>query len=316
VLAAAALVGVLVLGVLVAGSTQHGATTAASSTAEKTVTPTPLEAAVIGADGRADTPEPIRSQLATVNAALEDCMIGHGATKQPLAGGGFAYDDPGTRAAAACKVVAVKAASVADSKKAQAANATRAAAQHAYGACVLNDPNATPTDVAPVAGSPAGVACRTLINAIGLDDGVLAAIVTATMAARPLSDGAHFTLTWAGRMTRDLAAPIVGLQPTRDATGAEKVVVVAFDGTFQAPRGPDGTNAARPSTLAYQFDAEGRISDYGFGADPFVPPDGQTLVATNVTTLSPKEEAAARSEPVLPPPGRTLTATSVETIVP
>jgi hypothetical protein len=297
-LATVALVGVLIGGVLVAGSTKRGSTQAAPSAAAKTVTPVPLEAAVIAADGRAETPEPARSRLATVNAALDDCLTRHGASKRPIGGGGFAYDDPGGQAAAACKVVAAKAESVTGGKEAQAANARRSAAQHAYGACVINDPNATPKDVAAVSGSPAGVACRTLINAVADDDGVLAAIVTATTAARPVNDGGHFTLTWAGRVTRDLAAPAVGLHPTGGGTGDETAVLVAFDGAFHAPPGAEASPPATAPTLVYQFDAEGRVRAYRLSRGPFVAPDTESLVATLVNSASVESsEAPASSTP-------------------
>ena len=84
VFAGVALVGVLIVGVLVAGSSQRGAAPAASSTPDKTAQPAPLDAPIVGTDGRVLTPEAAERQLAAANAAVDACMPSHGATKQPI----------------------------------------------------------------------------------------------------------------------------------------------------------------------------------------------------------------------------------------
>ena len=297
VLAGAALVGVLIVGVLVAGSTQRGAAPAASSTADKTAQPAPLDAPIVGTDGRVLKPEAAKRQLAAANAAVEACMLSHGATKQPIQGGGFAYDDPGNKAAAACKAVAVGAESVADSAKTAAANASQIAAQHAYGACILNDPNATPADVKTLATSPKGLACQTLINSVAGDDVVLAAIAAETIQARPLDDDGHFSLIFAGRTTRAQAATALGDTVQADQSGAEEVIVIAFDGAFVPPSTPAGVTPNRAKTLAYIVNSDGLVTDLAVRNVPFVAPDTVIKAGFGTVPIDPKTGSIILSTP-------------------
>ena len=169
-------------------------------------------------------------------------MTGHGATKRPTGDGVDGYDDPGGKAATACQLVALKAQSVADGKAPYSPEARLAATQSAYGACALGDPAATADDVAPVATTPAGVACRTLINGLAgrhrarrdrrRDDPGSPA-----RRRRPL----HADM---GRAhdPRPAAAAIGDVVQPGDS-GAEEVIVIAFDGSFEPPSAPAGGHA-------------------------------------------------------------------------
>ena len=191
----------------------------------------------------------------------------------------------------------VGAASVADSAKTAAAHRSQVAAQHAFGACILNDPNATPADVKTLATSPKGLACQTLINSVAGDDVVLAAIAAETIQARALDDDGHFSLIFAGRTTRAQAATALGDTVQADQSGAEEVIVIAFDGAFVPPSTPAGVTPNRAQTLAYIVNSDGLVSDLAVRNVPFVAPDTVIKAGFETVPIDPKTGSVIVSTP-------------------
>ena len=126
---------------------------------------------------------------------------------------------------------------------------------------------------------------------------MLAAIVAETTQARPLDDDGHFTLTWAGRTTRAQAAAAIGDVVQPGQSGAEEVIVIAFDGAFEPPSHPAGVTPARAKTLAYVVTADGHVSDLAVRAEPFVAPEGISKVGYGDLSVNPPEEKVVVSVP-------------------
>jgi hypothetical protein len=248
----------------------------------------PSALAQIDAAGVAALPDPAKRRLATLDAVVDDCMTENGATRSGALGSpDVAYTDLLGTATKACEAQIGKRADYEASDELRSARAMTAALQRAYGACVLANPDATPAVVAPVAASPAGVACRTLLNPLAGDDGVLAAIVTETTKARGFDDDGHFTLTWAGRTTRAQAAAAVGDVVQPGQVGTDAVIVVAFDGSFVPQSSPGGVTPARSKTLVFILAADGQVSDLAIRAEPFEAPDSVSRVGTGIIPNGP-----------------------------
>ena len=102
---------------------------------------------------------------------------------------------------------------------------------------------------------------------------MLAVIAAETIQARPLDDDGHFSLIFAGRTTRAQAATALGDTVQADQSGADEVIVIAFDGAFVPPSTPAGVTPNRAQTLAYIVNSDGLVTDLAVRNVPFVAPD-------------------------------------------
>ena len=236
---AMALVALLVGASLIAVSARGGSTRAVQPAVTAQLAPDAVGPAQIAPDGEALTPARVTDRVASLNGALDRCLVGHSAAKRKTPDGGVVYDDPVGKARAACRSQAAASDAYADGTEMRLAGQRRTTIRHAFGACATADPNATDRDNGVAVHSATGLFCRKLVNAAASDELLLQALITAAPEARKLRRSGDLSVRWVGRTTRASVEAAIGLRPISGAA-AEQVIAVAYEGAFEArpPAGP------------------------------------------------------------------------------